>query len=717
MKLLVSWLRELADVSVDAAALASDLHMAGFEVGSIDPPPGTADPSEDAVIDFEITANRPDCLSVRGLAREAATKYGTALRAPETAAMGAGQPGRAGDLSVTIEAPDGCARYCGALAEVRVGPSPDWMQRRLAAAGVRAINNIVDVTNYVLLEIGQPMHAFDFERLAGRSLHVRRARAGERVTTLDGQKRDLAAGMLVIADGERPQALAGIMGGADSEVSDATRIIALESAWFEPAGIRRASRRLGLSTEASYRFERGADIEAAPLAIARAIHLLEKIGAGRALGGWVDVHPGVRKPVEVTLEFSRIERTLGAPVSDEEARRILERLGFAVEDAAAAAASELRLPPDAPQDFAVGVGVEGPDGGPVWRVTVPSWRVDVSRDVDLIEEIARHHGYDRLPTSFPALGAPPAPLDPRLERDRAVRRLAGAAGFSESVTFSFIERRAAQPFAADADQVEILNPLSEQFAVLRPSLLPGLLEAAAHNRRHGIEDVQLFELGTTFGAAGERRTLGLAWMGAAQPLHWTGTRRAVDFFDIKGAVQLIASSLGAAIECAPPAPDYFVPGRGASLTAAAGAEPRVVGVIGQLAPELTAARDIPAAGELYVAELDLDALTLIAGRPDGLDAAAPPRQPAVVRDVSIVVDDGLPAATVRGTIRAAAPATLVDLREFDRYQGKGVPDGRVSLSYRLTFRAADRTLKDEEVQRAMDDIMRALASKHDAVQR
>ena len=700
MKLLVSWLRELADVPVTVDEVASDLHLAGFEVASVDPPPGASGTTEDGVIDFEITANRPDCLSVRGLAREAATKYGTALRAPEVAALDAGQPGRAGDLSVAIEAPDACARYCGALAEVRVGPSPDWMQRRLAAAGVRAINNIVDVTNYVLLEIGQPMHAFDFAKLAQGSLRVRRARAGERVTTLDGQERDLAEGMLVIADADRPQALAGIMGGADSEVSEATRVIALESAWFEPTGIRRASRRLALSTEASYRFERGADVEAAPLALARALFLLEQIGAGRAAGGWVDVYPRARPPVAVVLELRRIEDTLGAYVPAEESRRILERLGFRVEDLPAEDAAN-------PLD-------------PIWhswRVTVPSWRVDVARDVDLIEEIARHHGYDRLPTSFPALAAPPAAPDARLERDRGVRRLAGAAGFSESVTFSFIERRAAEPFAAEAEWVEILNPLSEQFAVLRPSLLPGLLEAAAHNRRHGQEDVRLFELGSTFGADGERRALGLAWMGAAQPLHWTGTRRGVDFFDMKGAVQLIASSLGVEIDCAAPAAGYLAPGRGATLVAATGAGPRVVGVVGQLSPALTVARDVPAASELYVAELDLDAVSRIAARPDGVAVAPPPRHPAVVRDLSIVVSDSLPAGTVRGTIRAAAPGTLVDLREFDRYQGKGVPDGRVRLSYRLTFRAADRTLKDVEVQRAMDDIMSALASAHDAVRR
>jgi phenylalanyl-tRNA synthetase beta chain len=691
LKLLVSWLRELADVPVPPAQLATDLHLAGFEVASVEPPPGEADTSADAVIDFEITANRPDCLSVRGLAREASTKYRTELRAPAVAKLGPPDDRRSGDLSVTIEAPDGCARYCGALAEVRVGPSPAWMQRRLAAAGIRSINNIVDVTNYVLLEIGQPMHAFDFARVGGGELRVRRSRPGERVRTLDGQVRELAEGVLVIADAERAQALAGIMGGADSEVSAGTRVIALESAWFEPTGIRRASRRLGLSTEASYRFERGADIEAAALGIARALHLLEEIGAGRRLGGWVDAYPHPRRAAEMELDFGRIERVLGAGVPEVEVRRILEGLGFDVRG-------------------------RGLSSGPV-RVAVPSWRVDVARDVDLIEEIARHHGYDRLPTAFPPLASPPAPADARLQRDAAVRRLAGAAGFSEAVTFSFIERRAAIPFAPEGELVDILNPLSEQFAVLRPSLLPGLLEAAAYNRRHGQEDVRLFELGSTFGSSGERRAIGLAWLGAAQPIHWTGTARPVDFFDMKGAVQLIASSMGVAVEPAVPPPSCFVPGRGASLVAQTPDGPRTVGALGQLAPALTAAHDMPGGSELYAAELDLDAVLEIAGPPAEFTAASPPRYPSIVRDLSIVVDAILPAAIVRGTIRSAAPETLVDLREFDRYQGKGVPDGRVSLSYRLTFRAPDRTLTDDEVQRAMEKILDALASAHDAVRR
>jgi phenylalanyl-tRNA synthetase beta chain len=683
LKILVSWLRELVDVPVPPAKLAADLHMAGFEVASVEPPPGEAGIERDAVIDFEITANRPDCLSVSGMAREVATLYDTPLGSPAMATLGPGDPARVGDLQVVIDDPARCGRYCGALAEVRVAPSPAWMQQRLAAAGIRAINNIVDITNYVLVELGHPMHAFDFERLGGRTIRVRTAREGETVQTLDGQDRTLAGDMLVIADAERPQAVGGVMGGADSEVSARTSVIALESAWFEPLGIRRTSRRLGLSTEASYRFERGADIDAPPRALARACALIAETGAGHVREGWIDAYPAPRAPRRLSFDTGRIAHVLGAAVPEAQVLRIFSGLGFVPERS---------------------------NGG--MQLTVPSWRVDVSRDVDLVEEVARHHGYDRLPTTFPALTHAPAPADRGLERDRFVRRLAASAGFAESVTFSFIERPAAASVADEGDFVEILNPLSEQFVVLRPSLVPGLVDAAARNRRRGVEDVRLYELGTVFTRArGERRTLGLVWVGAGTPAHWSGSGRQADFFDMKGAVELLAAGLGTSVQLSPVTRPYLVRGRTAEIRDDGGA---LLGIIGQLVPALAAARDVPAQTDVYVAELDLAAFPLPSGV---VTSVPPPRHPAIVRDVSIVVDDTLPAAIVRGTIRASAPATLVRIREFDRYQGPGVPEGRVSLSYRLTFQASDRTLTDAEVQRAMEGVLQALVREHGAVQR
>jgi phenylalanyl-tRNA synthetase beta chain len=704
LKILVSWLRELVDVPVTPAKLASDLHMAGFEVASVEPPPGAPVDGDDAVIDLEITANRPDCLSVLGIAREVATLYDTLLKMPRLSTLGAAQGGQVGNLRVTIEDAARCPRYCAALAEVQIAPSPAWMQHRLAAAGVRAINNIVDITNYALLEFGHPMHAFDFERLGGHELRIRAGRTGERVTTLDGQDRALMPDILVIADATRPQAIGGVMGGRESEVSDATRLIALESAWFEPTGIRRTSRRLGLSTEASYRFERGADIEAPPIALARACALLEETGAGHVLSGFVDAYPAKRERRLVEIDTTRVAQVLGAQVPTSEITRTLEGLGFGV------------VPQAATTDQASPVDLVTARGTCL-SVTVPSWRIDVGRDVDLIEEIARHFGYDRLPTTFPTLEQTPAEPDPRLQRDRLVRRLAASAGFAEAVTFSFIERGAALSFADASDLVDILNPLSEQFAVLRPSLLPGLVDAVAHNLRRGQEDARLFELGTVFNTeGGERRRVALAWVGAGTASHWSGSGRPVDFFDMKGAVELIAAGIGVAVELRPAERGYLVRGRSAAVLVG-GAESRAIGVLGQLAPALTAARDMPLHAEVYVAEVDVDALADVAASPLMFSSVPPPRHPAVVRDISIIVDDTLPAAVVRGTIHAAAPATLVRVREFDRYQGKGVPEGRVSLSYRFTFQAPDRTLTDADVQRAMTDIVQALIREHRAVQR
>jgi phenylalanyl-tRNA synthetase beta chain len=733
MKLLVSWLRDFVDVPGSPEQLAQTMSVRGFAVEGIErvgnDPSATA---ADAVLDFEVTANRPDCMSVLGMAREVATAYGVTLKpGPPSAEPGlrtslaaepglrtslAAEPGlrtphaaesglrapavgsgvgkpdgtRAGStdggpaaIAVTIEDSNLCWQYVGAVAHVTVGPSPAWMQLRLQAAGIRPISNIVDVTNYVLLELGQPMHAFDLARLTGAEIRVRTARAGEQLRTLDAQTRSLSPEMLVIADAKAPVAIAGVMGGADSEVTSVTRAIVLESAYFNPLSVRRTSKKLGLKTEASMRFERGTDPAMPGVAMKRALALLETISAGAYGGMLVDQHPTTAVPVVLTLRRDKIRGLLGHAVPDADVQRILQGLGFALQPAAAG-----------------------------WTVTVPTWRVDAVREVDLIEEVARHYGFDRLPTTFPVLGAAPRPIDPRISRARQLRNVLTGAGFSEAVTFGFVAEAAAAPFAVDGDVVPIANPLSETFAVLRPSALPGLVDAVSHNRRREQRDVRLFEIGARFSRSqGERRSLACAWTGMAAAEHWSGSGRNVDFFDIKGVVERICEVAGVAVETTSGQVSWLTPGRAAT----ASAQGTSVAVLGELARHITEAHGLPA-DPVYVADIDLDALdSLRAG--SELRVAALPRYPSVTRDISVLVDNTLPSAALRQTIRDAAPSNVVRIVEFDRYQGKGIPVDKVSISYHLTFRSSDRTLTDSEVQAAMDAVLAALKERHAAVQR
>jgi len=681
VRLVYEWLRELVPVTADVETTAKELGLRGFEVAAVEQ-------GSQPVIDFEITANRPDCLNHVGLAREASAIWGLPLHAPELDTASGATTHADHALDVVIEAPDLCPRYCAQVFDIKIGPSPEWLTQRLEAAGVRPISNVVDVTNYVMLEMGQPMHAFDLERIARRRLVIRRAANGERMRTLDNIDRQLDPEMLVIADAERASAIGGVMGGGDSEISPRTARIALESAYFQPASIRRTSKRLGLKTEASTRFERGADINAPPVGIARAAALFRQIGAAWPAGPLIDRYPVARAPLQLTVRMSRIARLLGEEIPEGDVPRFLEPLGFKVERSSGAEAG--------------------------WTITVPTFRVDVLREADLIEEVGRHYGFDRLPTRFPVLTEAQAAPDPRIVRDRMTRHSLTSAGFSESMTFAFIERGAALPFCEPGvEPTAIANPLSEKFAVLRPSLLPGLVDSCAHNRRRGRKDVQLFELGSRYTAAGEGRSIGLAWSGAASGGHWSAGARGVDFFDIKGAVELLCLGFRVGtLEFAPSGAEYLVRGRAADVRSGG----TVLGVVGLLSPSVVEARGFPPGEEVYAAEIDADALARAAAG-DDIRAESLPRYPAIVRDISVLVDDTLPAASVRGTIRATAPPTLASIAEFDRYQGKGVPEGRVSLSLRLTFRDPERTLTDEEAQEATERIVAALARVHGAERR
>ncbi len=692
MKVLVSWLRDFVDVPGTPAHIAATMSVRGFAVESID-----AVGADDAVLDFEVTANRPDAMSILGIAREVATAYGLPLRVPGDASTPAARPSLTlaslspaarTDVDVVIEAPDLCPRYVAAVADVRVGPSPEWMQARLRAAGVRPISNVVDVTNYVLLELGHPMHAFDLSTLAGSEIRVRAAASGESLKTLDGQTRTLTSDMLVIADARRACAVAGVMGGSDSEVHAGTTTIVLESAYFNPLSVRRTSKKLGLKTEASMRFERGADPGAPATAMARACALLAAIGAGTARGTLVDRHPSPVEPRTLTLRREKLAALIGLAVPDADVTRLLASLGF---------------------------GLRGVSGG--WEVTVPTRRVDVLREVDLVEEVARHYGFDRVPASFPALSTPPAPIDPRITQTRQLRGLMAGAGFFEAMTFGFVAAAAAAPFADGSatlpDVVPIANPLSETFAVLRPSILPGLLAAMAHNRRREQRDVRVFEVGNTFSTSrGERRMIACAWTGASAAAHWSSPDAGVDFFDIKAVVERICQAVRVDVDVRPATQAWLAKGR----TGVAMAGQTSLGWFGQLAPGVADQYGVPAGEAVYVAEIDLDAADA-AARAGDIRVEPLPRYPSVARDLSLLVSATLPVAALRATALGVGSATLQHVREFDRYQGKGVPEGQVSVSLRLTFRSPDRTLTDAEVQADTDAVLAALVAAHHAVQR
>jgi len=483
-----------------------------------------------------------------------------------------------------------------------------------------------------------------------------------------------------------------VMGGGDSEVTGATRTIVLESAYFNPLSVRRTSKALGLKTEASMRFERGADPRLPLTAMERACALIEMIGAGAARGTVVDRYPVRIEPTVLPLRRERVTGLLGTPIPDGEIRRILESLGFALRDN---------------------------ENG--WDITVPTRRVDVVREVDLIEEVARHHGFDRIPVTFPQLTVAPPASDPRVTRARQLRGLMTGQGFSEAVTFGFTSATAAAPFATDEPPVPIKNPLSEAFAVLRPSLLPGLVESAGHNIRRGRRDVQLFEIGSRFTREnGETQSIAMIWTGAGRPQHWSERTREVDLFDVSGLVSILADAHDANVDLQPVVKPYLVAGQAAAVVArpkdSTNAAPRVtVGVVGRLVPAIGELLGLPAEAPAYVAELGLEGLATFQQR--ALKASAPPRFPSVDRDISILVDDTTTAQSVRDTVAGVGIAILATTREFDRYAGKGVPDGKVSLSLRLTFRSPERTLTDAEVQSAMDDLLDALKERHDAVQR
>jgi phenylalanyl-tRNA synthetase beta chain len=663
MKIPLSWLKEFVNIPVEPAQLGDDLTMVGLACEGIETD------GRDTVLDLDITTNRVDCMNIQGVAREVSVIYGTPLRAPDTHVMEQGAPASSA-LSVAIEAPDLCPRFCGRVLDVTMGPSPAWLRDRLEMVGVRPISNVVDLTNYVMLELGQPSHAFDLAKIQEGALVIRLSREGERLVTLDGVERALPTGTGVVSSKTVPLALAGIMGGASSEVSDTTRTVALEAAYWHPLTIRRSSKALGMHTEASHRFERGADPEGQRAALDRIAHLLVKIGAGSTRPGIVDQVAKPRRSVRVPLRPSRANALLGVDVPDERQRLILRGLGF----------------------------VLAPDG---WQV--PSWRSDVAREVDLVEEVGRHYGAGRIPSTVPAAQRVGALTRPQTQ-ERELRRLLVGMGLQEVIQLSLAPR--------SDDRVALANPLAGGAGALRDSLVfPGLLDALSTNIRQGRRDTALFEIGRVFtreGGLRETGRVGLVWWGSVEQAGWARKERAADFFDGKGVLEVVATRLAAGrlSWSAGGARVELHPNKSVRVEIDGGA----AGYLGVLHPDQAEA--LGARGEVVVAEIDLEALT--AGDPSAVRAQPLDRFPAVTRDLSVFADGAVAAEALLAEVRAAAGPHLREVAVADRYEGPPVPAGRVSLTLALRFQAGERTLTGEEVERAMADVTgRLRASGHE----
>jgi phenylalanyl-tRNA synthetase beta chain len=594
---------------------------------------------------------------------------------------------------VRIEAPEKCARYTARVIEgVKIGPSPAWIARRLEACGVRSISNVVDATNYVLLELGHPLHAFDLDKVAGHEIVVRTARPGEKLTTLDGKERALDAEDLLIADRDRGSALAGVMGGGDSEISAGTTRVLLESAWFQPGTVRRTSRRHGLKTEASYRFERGADPGMVVPAVDRCAALIAELAGGTVRPGIVDAHPREVRSPEVRLRWHRPAEVLGMDVARDEAHRILAGLGFAER------ASD--------------------DQGATFQV--PSWRVDVSVEEDLVEELVRTKGYDAIPETLPA-NAVATPAEPaEAQAIGRVRAALEAAGFAEAVNFSFVSEKDLAPLqGGGAPQGEPLgvvlrNPISAELGIMRTSLVPSLLRNAAANRRQRVDDVRLYEIARTYhpraqGApsddapANEVLEVAGVLLGRRTPVGWANPGDPVDFYDAKAAVEAVLEGLGivgARFEVST-ARGWLHPRTSAVVRAPE--QGGVLGELGELHPRVAAAFDLPRG--VLAFRLSLAALVASARlvpRYGGI-----PRFPAVLRDLAVVVADDVQAEAVLAAVREEPLVEEATL--FDVYRGAPIPAGRKNLALAIRYRATDRTLTDADADGAHASIVKRLA--------
>lgn len=681
MRISLDWLKDFVEVRGGLEKVQQALTMTGLEVT------GVVEAEGDSVMDIEITPNRPDCLSVLGVARELAAATGKILKIPASIKMYYMKkgPGRGG-AKIEIQDKKGCPRYVGCVIKnVKVGPSPKWLVARLNAMGVRSINNIVDITNYVLFETGQPMHAFDLDKLEGKRIVVRRAKKGEGIVTIDGVKRELDPGILVIADKERPVAMAGIMGGKDTEISEGTKHVLLESAYFDPIVIRKTQRQLGLASESSYRFERGVDPGMILSASARAQEIIKDEAGGRLSGTVTDVGGRRIKAREIILELDDIPRVLGIDIPSGKVMDLFNRL-------------DLR-------------SIKKGKGKIV--VKVPSYRQDLEVGIDLIEEVARLYGYDKVPAKFPALIKDKSYEEERRDQvflEKEAKRVLCSLGMNEIITYTLTSRSSIEALGIAFDNlVRLVNPLSSNQEFMRPGLLSEMLEVLGWNLNRKNTLLQLFELNKVYlrdkdsNEIQEKMSLSLGMCGTTNG-NWKDKSRAIDFFDLKGIVESFLRALGIKDYTIETADSFiFKDKMSAQIKIGSGA----YGVFGEVKSE--AARKFDIKEKVYVADIDMEELFK---RVDLKKRFAPlPRYPSIKRDISMLADDSVSASSIFEVIKNEAKDLVRSIDVFDLYKGQQIEPGKKSLAYTLEYRSDEGTLKDEEVVEIHKNIQETLVKK------
>jgi len=684
MRIVYNWLKEFVDVKEQAAELRSRLSLAGIAIDAVE------ESEAGPVLDAEITANRPDCLGHYGIAREVAAIYRLGVK-PLQPKLREASDSVSDATDVEIEAPDLCVRYTArVLRGVKVQPSPNWLRQRLEAIGQNSINNVVDVTNYVMLELGQPLHAFDLDRLAEKRIVVRHARPGEKIRTLDGAERTLAKEMCVIADAVRSVAIGGLMGGADSEIGFASKNLLIESACFDPISVRNTSKALGLRTEASYRFERGSDPEMAELASRRAAELVQQLAGGEILAGVVDRYPRRESPLRIELSRKELVRVMGEDVPDRDIEEILGALGF--------------LPARRDQN-------RGSRGSilAVWECQQPSWRRDVTREIDLIEEVARHYGYDKFPPRLPPARQPARRRSHAGALDRVRERLM-ALGYQQIVAIPLVDRRRDEIFRPQGTTPAVIeNPLAEDASVMRSNGTVSMVAALEWNLNHGQRNLRLFEIGKTYelrkGEPVETAVLTLGATGLAREKTIYEAAREFSFADLKGDLDSMGH-LASGHWCWNPATEGWLDLARAGQISVPGL-PAPIGVAGLLAR--TVADQLKLRQEIFLAELRLEPLLEGIERAEASRRFEPlPRFPAVERDFSLVLRDGVAFAEVADIIRALAIPEVRRVEAADLFRGGQVPTGKFSLMIRVTLQKAEATLTDAEIADTCSRIVAAL---------